>query len=469
MLRQPNADPTRSHRQPGEEDGLPMPRRIWAVVAISFGTALFVLDGSVANVALPTIGRELGVSNGVVTNVVTVYQLVLVMALLPFSSMGDRIGHRTLYQIGQLIFLVASALTFFVEDFAMLLGVRAFQALGAGMALSVSAAMLRDIYPSKSLGSGMGINSVVVASAGAIAPTLGGFLVEHLDWRWVFIVGAPAAALSLLVGRSLPDPVRHHDRKPERIGGAWNALTVLLLIGGVQWATHAENWWPGTVATAMGVLSLIFLVRYERARANPVLPIDLLARPVLGLSALAAVAAFMASGSLLIALPFLFEQSFGYPPDQVGLLLLPFPLTLLFVAPAAGWLSDRVDATKLGVVGMTLAIAGLVLLMLMPDNPGAFPIAWRLALTALGFGLFIAPNSRLLIGQAPRARSAAAGGMLSTSRLLGQTLGAALVGVLLAQGLGQGPAPMIAAIVLCVVAVACGLARFNAVRQEPAT
>src|SRR6185437_9326673 len=100
-----------------ETDGLPMPRRYWAIAAISFGTSLFVVDGAIANVALPTIGRELGVGNGPVTNVVTVYQLMLVMVLLPFSSFGDRVGHRTLYQIGQVLFLVASAVVLFISNF----------------------------------------------------------------------------------------------------------------------------------------------------------------------------------------------------------------------------------------------------------------------------------------------------------------------------------------------------------------
>src|SRR5690606_1396198 len=151
-------------------DGLPKPRRYWAIGAISFGTALLVLDGAIANVALPTIARDLGVGNGVITNVVTVYQLVLVMVLLPFSSLGDRIGHRRLYQYGQAVFLVASALCLFAGDLFVLLGLRALQALGAGMALSVSSAMLRQIYPARKLGTSMGINSVIVASSAAIAP-----------------------------------------------------------------------------------------------------------------------------------------------------------------------------------------------------------------------------------------------------------------------------------------------------------
>lgn len=440
-------------------DGMAKPRRYWAIAAMSFGTSLLVLDGAIPTVALPTIARNLGVDNAAVTNVVTVYQLVLVMVLLPFASLGDRMGHRRLYQIGQGVFLVSSALCLLVNDFAMLLVLRALQAIGAGMALSVSAAMLRQIYPARNLGSGMGLNSVIVASSAALAPTLGGYIVAVAPWQWVFVAAAPLAAVSLLLGRALPEPERK-AQAPEWVSGVWSALTMLLLIGGLQLATH-ENVGIGSVVTVAGVVSLLLLVRREKARTNPVLPVDLLARPVLGLSALAAIACFVSSGALMLSLPFRLEEAMGYAPQDVGLLLLPFPLTMLVVAPLAGWMSDRIAPTKLGVVGMALAIAGLLLLAFMPDQPGEFAIGWRLALAAAGFGLFFAPNSRLLIGQAPRERAAAAGGLLSTSRLLGQTLAAVTVGILLAGGTGLGPIPLYVSCALAAVAALCSLARYR--------
>lgn len=449
--------------QPDPIDGLPKPRRYWAIAAISFGTALLVLDGAIANVALPTIARDLNVTNAIVTNVVTVYQLVLVMVLLPFSSLGDRIGHRRFYQAGQALFLVASALCLFATDFFVLLGLRALQALGAGMALSVSAAMLRQTYPASRLGTGMGINSVIVASSSALAPTLGGFIVGNAAWQWVFAAAVPFAVVSLLLGRALPEPVRK-DTPPEWLSGVWSAVTMLLLIGGLQLATH-ENALIGAALALAGLISMLLLIRRERARFAPVVPVDLLAMPVLGLSALGAIACFIAAGSLMLSLPFRLQETMSYSPEQAGLLLLPFPLTMLVVAPLAGWMSDRIAPTKLGVTGMAIAIAGLLLLAFMPAQPGAFPIAWRLALTAVGFGLFFAPNSRLLIGQAPRERAAAAGGLLSTSRLLGQTLAAVTVGILLAGGAGLGSTPLFVACALAVVAALCSLARYKSVTR----
>jgi DHA2 family multidrug resistance protein-like MFS transporter len=445
---------------PLEMDGLPMPRRIWAICAISFGTALFVVDGAIANVALPTIARDLSVSDGAVTSIVTVYQLVMVMVLLPFATIGDRIGHRRLYQIGQVVFFLASAAALLIDSFWQLIAVRVLQSFGAGIALSVSAAMLRTIYPAKSLGSGLGINSVIVATAYAVAPTLGGFIVEHLDWRWVFVAAAPLAVISLAIGRFLPEP-QPRSRRVDAISGVWSAVTALLLIGGLTLATR-DMVAPGLVALVAGIISAVLLTRRENGKERPILPVDLMQRPVIGLSVLAAVCAFVASAMLIVALPFRFEQGMGYAPDEVGLLIAPFPLTMLVVAPAAGWLSDRISPSVMGVVGMGIAIAGLLCLTFMPDQLGAAGIAWRLSLCALGFGLFLAPNSRLMIGSAPKDRAAAAGGMLSTARLFGQSTGAAVVGLVLAIGLGLGATPFAIALAFCVLAMACSAYRYKA-------
>jgi DHA2 family multidrug resistance protein-like MFS transporter len=133
-------------------DGLPTPRRYLAILAVAFGTALAVIDGSIVTVALPTLARDLNVEPSAAVLVVTVYQLVLVMTLLPFSALGTRIGLRRLYQYGQFVFLVSTVLCFFARSLPALLIVRVLQGLGAGAALSVSSALIRGIYPARQLG-----------------------------------------------------------------------------------------------------------------------------------------------------------------------------------------------------------------------------------------------------------------------------------------------------------------------------
>jgi DHA2 family multidrug resistance protein-like MFS transporter len=448
-------------------DGLPLPRRYIAVAALSAGTALTIIDGGVATVALPTIARDLHVDSSAVVSVVTVYQLILAMALLPFAGLGDRIGLKRMYQYGQLIFTVATILCFFAKSLPFLLIVRAAQALGAAAALSVSSALIRSVYPARQLGRGLGINSVVVSSSAALAPTIGGLVLAIAPWPWVFASAVPFAAISLLLGRALPEtPVAKGGF--DVFGAVLCASMFGLVIGGAESAVHGDSPVVSAAIVLTGAAIGWFFVRRERGEAKPILPIDLLARPVVALSAVGAFTAFTASMTLLLSTPFRLTHSYGFTAAEVGAAIAPWPLTNMIVAPLAGWLSDRYPAGLLGGIGMAVSIAALILIATLPADPGYFDIAWRMALCGSGFGLFLPPNARLIIGSAPRERAAAAGGLVSTVRLVGQTTGATVVAGLLAAGVGAGRVPALVAVGLALIAGLCSLARLRPAIRNPA-
>ena len=449
------------------QDGLPVPRRYVAIAAVSFGTALVVIDGAIATVALPTIARDLGVDSSAAVLVVTVYQLVLVMTLLPFSALGDRIGLRRLYQYGQLIFTVATILCFFARSLPFLLVIRAVQALGAAAALSVSSAMLRSIYPARQLGRGMGVSSVTVSASAALAPTLGGLILAVAPWPWVFAAAAPFGVVSLLLGRALPDP-------PQRVGSfdvlgaVLCAATFGLIISGLESGVHGDSPVVSTAIVAVGAFIATIFVRRELHEPNPILPVDLLGKPVLALSAIGALTAFVGSMTLLLSVPFRLQHGFGFSPGEVGAIIAPWPLTIMVVAPIAGALSDKVPAGLLGGIGMMLAIVALLFLAFLPAHPSYLDIGWRMALCGGGFGLFLSPNARLIVGSAPADRAAAVGGLISTNRMIGQTLGATLFATLLAFGLGDGRTPALVAAALALVAGMCSVARLRPTLRDPA-
>ena len=447
-------------------DGLPQPQRTRAIVALSFGTALVVLDGAIATVALPTIARDLGTDSSAAVLIITVYQLVLVMSLLPFSALGDRIGLRRLYQGGQVAFAVATLLCFFARSLPFLLVVRAVQALGAGAALSVSSALVRSIYPARQLGRGLGVNSVVVSSSAALAPAIGGLVLTVAPWPWVFACAVPFALLSLLLGRALPAPVTNAEPY-DVLGAVLCAATFGLVIAGLESGVHGNSPVVSAAIVAVGIGIGTIFVRRESFDATPILPVDLLARPVMALSTIGALTAFTASMTLIVSLPFRLEHSFGFAPSDVGAAIVPWPLTIMVVAPIAGTLSDKVPAGILGGIGMAVAVVALALLALLPADAGYWGIAWRMSLAGAGFGLFLSPNARLIIGSAPRDRAASVGGLVATTRLLGQTLGATLVAALLARNLGSGATTAWVAAALAGIAGLCSIARLRSAYRSP--
>ncbi|MEG3173188.1 MFS transporter [Sphingomonas sp. ZB1N12] len=449
-------------------DGLPKPRRFIAIAAISAGTALTIIDGGIATVALPTIARDLDVGSSAVVTVVTVYQLILAMALLPFSGLGDRIGLKRMYQYGQLLFTVATLLCFFAKSLPFLLVVRAAQALGAAAALSVSSALIRSIYPAKQLGRGLGINSVVVSSSAALAPTIGGLVLAIAPWPWVFASAVPFAIASLVLGRALPEPQRR-DEPFDVLGAVMCAAMIGLVIGGAESAVHGDSPIVSAAIVLTGAVIGWFFVKREQGETKPILPIDLLARPVLALSAIGAYTAFIAQMTLLLSTPFRLTHAYGFSAAEVGAAIAPWPLANMFVAPLSGWLSDRYPAGLLGGIGMGVSICALLLIAYMPADPSYFDIAWRMAMCGSGFGMFMAPNARLIIGSAPRERAAAAGGLVSTVRLVGQTTGATLVAALLAMGVGAGMTPPLVAAGLALVAGLCSLSRLSPSIRNPPT
>ncbi len=463
--------PRRADREEGgggtPADGMPTPRRYLAIAAISLGTVLTVIDGQIAGVALPTIARDLKVDGSASVLVVTVYQLVLVMTLLPFSALGDRIGLKRLYQGGQLVFTIATALCFFAKSLPFLLVVRAFQSLGGAAALSVMAALIRSIYPAKQLGRGLGLNTVFVSVSAALAPTAGGAILAVAPWPWVFAAGVPFAILSLLLGRiGLPD-VPPRGVGYDGLGAFYCVLTFGLTISGLEASVHGGSPVVAGAIVGAGLIFAILLVRHELSEAHPIMPVDLLKLPVLALSASGALFAFIASMLLLLSLPFRLQHGYGFTPGEVGAMIAPWPFTTMFVAPTAGILSDKVPAGLLGGIGMAIATVALFFLAMLPAQPHWFDVAWRMALCGAGFGLFLSPNARLVVGSAPRARMASAGGLVSTVRLTGQTLGATLVATLLAMGLGEGRMPALTAMALTLAAGACSLARLNPALRRP--
>jgi DHA2 family multidrug resistance protein-like MFS transporter len=283
------------------------------------------------------------------------------------------------------------------------------------------------------LGRAIGFNALVVAVSAAVGPTLAAGILAAANWPYLFAINLPFGIAALVIGtRALPRTPRGHHAF-DWPSALLSALTFGLGIGAIDSAGHGEAPRFYLSEAAIAALAGILLVRRQRTAASPVLPVDLLRIPIFTLSICTSIASFCAQMLALVALPFYLNDHFGYSAVAIGLLITPWPIATAVAAPVAGHLVERYHAGLLGGIGLLLFAAGLGTLAFLPAHPATLDVVWRMALSGAGFGLFQAPNNRTMIAAAPRERSGGASGMLGTARLLGQTIGAALVALLLAR------------------------------------
>lgn len=408
-------------------DGLPTPRRYFAMLAIAIGIAMAVLDGTVVNVALPSIAAELGASPSSAVWVVNAYQLVIVALLLPLASMGERVGYRRIYQVGIALFTLGSLLCALSGSLGTLVAARVIQGVGGAALMSMNGALVRYTYPDAHLGRGIGLNGFVVSISAAVAPSLAAGILAVGPWPWLFAVNVPFGLLNLwLALRFLPNSDRS-SRPFDWTSAILSAAMLGLVFVGADALARGTAALPAALGLVAAVGAGVVLVRLALRREAPLIPVDLFRNPVFALSVSASVCAFAAFAIAFVALPFYFQGVLGRDQVATGLLMTPWPVAIGIAAPLAGRLSDRIPAGRLGTIGMLALAAGLALLArLTPETP-VLHIALMMALCGLGFGCFQAPNNRTMLAAAPRARSGAAGGMLATARLLGMTVGATLV------------------------------------------
>jgi DHA2 family multidrug resistance protein-like MFS transporter len=415
------------------DDGLPLPQRRWAVLTIALGIIMAVVDGAIANVALPTIARDLHAIPAFSIWIVNGYQLAITISLLPLASLGEIIGYRRVYLLGLLLFTLGSLSCALSHTLFTLTVARIGQGFGAAGIMSVNAALVRFTYPRALLGRGIGLNAMIVAVSAAVGPTAAAAILAVGTWPYLFAINIPIGAAAVALGLHFLPHVPRAIHSFDWQSAILSAITFGLGIAAIDSVGHGEPLSLCLLEIGIAVGSGVLLVRRQRHVPSPLLPVDLLRIPIFALSICTSIASFCGQMLAFVAIPFYLESRFGYSAVQMGLLITPWPIAVAIAAPVAGRLAERYPAGLLGGVGLLLFAAGLGALALLPDYPSIVDVVWRMALSGLGFGLFQTPNNRTMIAAAPRERSGGASGMLGTARLLGQTIGAALVALLLAR------------------------------------
>ncbi|MFZ9487560.1 MAG: MFS transporter [Alphaproteobacteria bacterium] len=406
-----------------------------ALLALQAGVGVVTIDISLTSTALPSIAAALGTSPAAAIWIVNAYYLAVVAALLPMGALGEIHGHGRVFRAGLVAFAAGSLACGLAWSLPSLAAARAISGIGAAAVAAPPPARVRARYPPERRGRGRGRYALVVGVALAAGPMAASAILALAQWPWLFLAGLPVVLAVLAAPSRILPPTERSARRLDAMAAALCACMFALLLLAIAGVAHRVAWpaiaLAGTLAAACGVA----LWRREAGGAAPILALDLFRIPVFALSAATSVCAFSIQGAAFVAMPLLLQARLGYSQVELGLLVTPWPASVVATTLLVARLADRLPPGLLGGAGLLAMAPGLA--MLAGLGPGAGPLGIALALAACGagFAFFQSPNMKALMASAPRHRGGGAGGILATARLLGQSLGAALVALCLgAQG-----------------------------------
>lgn len=435
-------------------------RKYVAVTSILIVLVMTVLDVTVVNVALPVMASKFGITSSSAVWIITIYQLIITMLLLPLSSFGDRYSYRKCFLFGVVVFTLASALCAASQSFSMILVSRALQGIGAASVMGVNIALPRLIYPREVLGRGLALNAMVIAIATAAGPTIAGGILSIASWHWLFLINVPFGIIAFIIGkRMLPNnPEKEVVGKYDFISAIENVIVFGLIFFAIGNFARKGDIWLSTALIIVGLVLGVFYIRRQLHRASPMLPVDLFKIRLYSLSISTSVCSFIAQNVAMIALPFLFLNNYGFSEITTGLLMTPWSLATMIVSPFAARFVERHNPGVTAAVGMGFYAIGVLLLLLAPSSGiSEWNIAWRMAVCGLGFGLFQTPNNIVMVLATPVKRTGGAGGMQSTARLVGQTLGATIVTIVFAITTGAANSVHVCLYVALIFAITAGV------------
>ncbi|URO01486.1 MFS transporter [Leclercia adecarboxylata] len=412
--------------QPGD-DGLPGPERARVMIAVMMTTLMGVFDGAMINIALPSMAQAMHVPASYAVWFANGYLLSAATTLMIFASLAALFGTRPIFLAGLTTFTLTSLGCALAQTPEMLTAMRILQGIGGAATLSIAPAILRSVFPGRLLGRVLGLHALLIASSTAIAPVLGGTILDTLSWQWLFAINIiPGSFALVLAGKALPGKSTSENAAFDAPGAVLSAV----LLGSTIMAANSLHLMAACWGLVALVSAVLFIWHIRRARA-PLLPPVMFTNGRFTLAALTSLASFVSQGITFIALPFLFQSVYGYSPVVSALLFIPWPLGIVLIAPHAGRWADRISAPLISTLGLAIFVLGLILLAMLPAAPSVWDICLRSLVCGIGFGCFQSPNNREMLANVSREYASYASGILSVARTFGQCLGAAVVGILL--------------------------------------
>ena len=407
-------------------------RKWYVMTAVAMSIFLATIDGSIVNVALPILVRDLDADFATVQWVILSYLLTQATLMLSMGRLGDMLGKKPIYIAGTVVFIIGSALCGLSPNVYWLIGFRVLQAIGAAMALTLGLAIITEAFPSTERGKALGLISTIVSIGIVIGPTIGGFILDSLSWPWIFYVNLPVGLIGILLAwRYVPDFKPVGRQTFDYLGAATLFIGLLTLLLGLTMGPDAGFTQP-TILALFGAsfLFLALFIYVELRVEQPMVELRLFKNRLFSSDLFIRLLSFITFSGLAILMPFYLQNVMQYSLRQVGLMLAVVPICLGLTGPIAGSLSDRFGTRLISLVGLVVLLIGYLAVSTLTEQTSVMGYLLRLAPVGLGMGIFQSPNNSSIMGSVSRDRLGVASGLLSVTRTLGSTAGVAVLGAL---------------------------------------
>jgi EmrB/QacA subfamily drug resistance transporter len=401
-----------------------------AMLTVWIGIFMATLDGSIVNVALPTLTEYFKSDITTIEWVIMAYLLTITSLLLSLGRLSDMFGRKPIFAGGLALFTVGSGLCAISATEGQLIFYRIIQGIGAAMLMATGVAIITHAFPPRERGKAMGLIGTVVSIGSMAGPITGGFLIENVGWQSIFYINIPIGIFGTLMALRILHKDETNPGQTFDIPGALTLFMSLILLLLALSQGQDSGWESGYIISLFilsAVLFIVFIYVETKAR-HPMMELRHFKNRPFASANISSMISFVAMFSVILMMPFFLENELGYSPEKVGIVFLAVPLVMSVISPVSGWLSDRANSYILSSIGVGIASISILSLSFLSNSSGFIDVASRLALLGLGLGLFQAPNNSIIMGSLPKEQLGIAAGTLGTMRNMGMVIGIAVSG-----------------------------------------
>ncbi|MEK4106396.1 MFS transporter [Paenibacillus sp. FSL R10-2791] len=418
-----------------QEDKEIQKKRWMILIVLNIFTFMSTLDGSIVNIALPELSKQLKLPMAQIEWVTTGYLMAICAAILFFGKLGDIVGKIRIFKIGTIVFVIGSMLCGLSVSLPALIASRVVQALGASMTMANSQGIVTDIFPATERGKALGFIGTFVSLGSIAGPSLGGIMVSTLGWEYIFWVNVPIGLIAIFFGwKVLPKDLTRVKSSIDVPGSLLFAVFIITLFAGLLLGQQL-GYGNSLIVTSIivAVVSFIAFIWTELRRKEPLLQLSLFKNPLFSLSILCGFLVFTANFCFNIIAPFYAQNMLNLSPFYAGFLLMLLPICMVVVAPMSGALSDKIGSEFLTFAGLVVMVIAQFGLAQLHVGSSVVLVGVWIAMLGIGSGLFQSPNNSLVMSKVPRTQLGSAGSVNSLVRNVGMVVGITIATTILFQ------------------------------------